>query len=382
MPNIQTAVRSLACATLGAVAAGGAAQAAGLERTVPQVVRLLYEPGKYAEFGVIYADPDLSGDDAVFNGPSGPVFVEGNTGDMLDSTTNWAAAFKGDINERFSFVLGFDQPFGVNTTYGQGSFPSPELSYAGTQGELNTYQLTAVLAYDVTDQIKVYGGLRAERLDANADVPFVVGYSVSTDENWGYGYLVGASWSRPEKAQRVALTYHSEIKHDLDASESFSRLPDAPERSDGFEINTPQSVTLDFQSGVAPKTLVFGSIRWVNWADFSIVPPFYEEVTGIPLVDYEKDWWTYQLGVGRQLTDALSGSFFVTYEPSVDEVLTALGPVDGRTAGTVALNYDYGQFNFTGALSYGWLGEATDRPQTEFSDGTVWAAALRVGYSF
>ena len=53
----------------------------------------------------------------------------------------------------------------------------------------------------------------------------------------------------------------------------------------------------------------------------------------------------------------------------------------GRTAGTVALTYDYGQFNLTGALSYGLLGEATAGPQTEFNDGTVWAAALG-GYSF
>ena len=62
--------------------------------------------------------------------------------------------------------------------------------------------------------------------------------------------------------------------------------------------------------------------------------------------------------------------------------MTTLGPVDGRTTGTAALSYDYGQLNFTGALTYGVLGDTSNRLQTEFDDGWVWGATFRVGYSF
>ena len=41
---------------------------------------------------------------------------------------------------------------------------------------------------------------------------------------------------------------------------------------DTTDVDTPQSVQLDFQTGVAPKTLVFGYVRWVDWSEFSISP--------------------------------------------------------------------------------------------------------------
>jgi long-subunit fatty acid transport protein len=101
-----------------------------------------------------------------------------------------------------------------------------------------------------------------------------------------------------------------------------------------------------------------------------------------PLIEYEDDWWTYNLGVGRQLTDALAGSFSVTYEPDVGGVMTSLGPYDGRTTATAALSYDYNQWNITGGLTYGVLGDTTNLLQTDYNDGSVWGAGLRVGYTF
>ena len=100
------------------------------------------------------------------------------------------------------------------------------------------------------------------------------------------------------------------------------------------------------------------------------------------LVDYADDWWTYNLGLGRQLTDNLAGSVSITYEPDVGGELTTLGPYDGRTTGTVALSYDYGQINITGGVTYGVLGDTTNLLQTDFNDGSVWGAGLRVGYTF
>ena len=122
--------------------------------------------------------------------------------------------------------------------------------------DLKTYQISAVLAYDVNPNVKVYGGLRAQRLDAKAAVSFVHDYSVEADDKWGYGYLVGAAYERPEIALRVALTYHSKISYDLDTAETPARHRHRTTPS--TDVDTPQSVQLDFQTGVAPQTLVFG----------------------------------------------------------------------------------------------------------------------------
>ncbi len=88
--------------------------------------------------------------------------------------------------------------------------------------DVNTYQISGVLAYDVNPNVKVFGGLRAQRLDAKAAVSFVDNYSVDADDKWGYGYLLGAAYERPEIALRVALTYHSKISYDLDTAETIT----------------------------------------------------------------------------------------------------------------------------------------------------------------
>jgi long-subunit fatty acid transport protein len=394
---------ALAGASFVAIAAAGMAHAAALEQTVPSAIRLLYQEGRYIEFGVQYTDPDQSGEGATLPPIPSPPFpfpfpgavLPGNTGDVLEPRWNCSAAYKADLNERLSYALIVDQPLWADTSYGDGSFPAlpaplPASLYGGSMADLKTSQITAALSYDVTPNVKLYGGLRAQRLDAEAAVSFVNNYSVQADDKWGYGYLLGAAYERPDIALRVALTYQSRIGYDLDTAETVIPFGTTTPITQDTEtdVDTPQSVQLDFQTGVAEKTLVFGYIRWVDWSEFSISPPVYEQATEAflgaprPLVDYADDWWTYNLGIGRQLTDALAGSLSITYEPDVGGEMTSLGPYDGRTTGTAALSYDHGQFNITGGVTYGVLGDTFNLLQTDYNDGTVWGAGLRVGYTF
>ncbi len=363
-----------------AIAAPGLAHGAAIERAVPSVVRLMFEEGRYGEVGLVYTDPEQRGRGADLTALGAPLTVPGRTDDLFESHVNFSGAYKSDLTEQWSYGLFFDQPFGADTDYGQGSFADPPFSYAGTLADLDTYQITGVLAYDATPDIKIYGGLRAQRLDAEAAIPFILSYTVDADADWGYGFLVGAAYARPEIGLRVALTYASKITHELDTDEFTDATQGQNTRTD---IDTPQSVTLEAQTGINEKTLVFGSVRWVEWSEFAIEPPVYTQVTGgRPLVDYEEDWWTYSIGVARSFTDDLAGSFSVAYEPSVDEVLTTLGPYDGRATATAALSYDVGQVNITGGLTYGVLGDTTNILDTKFRDGSVFAAGLRVGYQF
>lgn len=387
--TVLTARRCTALlAGVSALALPGVALAAALERAVPSYVRLLYESGTYGELGVVYTDPDLEGKNGVAppnpltGDPGGP--ITGKTGNLLGSDWKFSGALKGDINEQLTYILLFDQPYVANTNYGQGSFPAA-FNYGGTDADLDTYQLSAGLAFDVNPNIKLYGGLRAQRLDASAAIPFLAGYRISVEDDWGWGGFVGAAYARPEIGLRVALTYQSKISYDLDTTETSDIFGRTGSTTD---VDTPQSVTLEAQTGINEKTLVFGSIRWVDWSEFAIAPEQYADITGAllgeprALVDYPEDWWTYNIGVARQLTPDLAGTFSFTYEPQVDEVLTTLGPVDGRTTFGAGLSYDVGQVNIAGGISYGWLGDTTNLLDTKYRDGTIFNAALRVGYSF
>lgn len=363
----MTRVSVLALAA-GLAAAATAAQSAGIERAAP-TTRALFEEGRYLEFSATWADPELSGQGgtALVPGVGAIPAAPSGTGDLLDSYATLGFAYKSDLTDRWSYAFILDQPWGVDTTY-----PTSPGVYSDVRARFDSVQLTGILAYDATDRVTVYGGLRAERISASASLPFVGGYTVETDTQTNLGYMVGAAYRIPDIAFRVALTYSSAIDHTMNTTE-FGALETQT------DIETPQSVNLEFQTGIAADTLLFGSIRWVDWSEFVIEPPNYPLVT---LVDYEEDWVTYTLGVGRRFTETWSGFAQVSHEPATDTVLTTLGPVDGRTSLGLGATWTEGRVSVTAGASYTWLGEAENRLGTEFGDGSAVGLGVRVGYSF
>jgi long-subunit fatty acid transport protein len=360
--------RVSALAIAAALCAAGSAHAAGIERSAP-TTRSLFEEGRYLEFSATFASPELSGTGgsaAAFGGP--PFAAPNGTGNIFEDYYTLGLAFKADLNERLSYAIIFDQPWGVDTLYPDDPFSI----YSGTDANLFSNQITGILAYDATPRVKVYGGIRAEQLGADAAIPFVGGYTIDTDTQTNFGYMLGAAYQIPEIAFRLGVTYYSAISHDMNTVE-FGSIEDQT------EIETPQSVNIEFQSGVAEDTLVYGLIRWVDWSEFVIQPPNYPLGT---LVDYDQDWTTYTLGVGRQFTDTWGGFAQVTYEPGNDTVLTTLGPVDGRTGIGLGATYTVDNVKVTAGVSYTWLGEAKNPLDTQFEDGNALGVGVRVAYSF
>lgn len=370
-----------ACA--GAAASGLLAAApalpAAIEKAIPSTTRILFEEGLYGELGIAWFDPHQSGSGADLAPLGVPMMVPGSTGDVFEPQSALNGALRGDIGDRLSWALLLDQPYGADTRYGPGSFDPGIFTYDGTAADLDTWQVTGVVGWDVTPAVRVYAGARAERLSADASVPFLAGYDIDTDADWGAGWLVGAAFSRPEIALRVALTYSSAISHAMPTTEYST--PTGAVRST-TDLKTPQSVSLEAQTGVAPRTLVFGSIRWVDWPQFRVSPEVYETVVGMPLVAYTDPWWTYTLGVGRQISDRLAGALSVAWEPAVGGDLTTLGPYDGKTTLTAAMSYEIGRTSLTGGVSYGALGDTRNPLRTDFDEGSILGLGLTLGYAF
>lgn len=346
----HTSLTALAALCAGPVAA------AGIERSTLSP-RILFEEGRYVEFSLGFLAPNLED-------PTSP-----SDGNLFNNDFGGGAAYKADINDQLSYALAIGTPWGVNTEYPNDGF------YAGVTGRLTSVDVSAILAYDISPEFKLYGGVRGQMMEASAEVPFVAGYEIEADRDFGFGYLVGAAYQRPDIALRVSLTYFSAINHTLDTTEtSLFPLPTDTET----EIETPQSVTLEFQTGIMEDTLLFGSVRWADWSEFIIDPPSYPPAD--PFVDYEEDWWTYTLGVGRRFNDTWSGSLSVTYEPPTDTTLTTLGPVDGRTAVTAGLVYTQDRMKITSGLTYTWLGD-TSTVLDDFEGGTAISGGVRIGFS-
>ncbi|MEL7459351.1 MAG: outer membrane protein transport protein [Pseudomonadota bacterium] len=347
------------------------AYAGGVERNSFSS-RVLFEDGRYAEFSFGGVSPSVSGTEVA------PVGADASGG-MAPGYFRFGAAYKADLNENLSYALIFDEPFGAGVNYAAGTGYFAE----GSTAFLYSYAVTALLKYTTPSDFSVYGGLRVQTLGARADIPFIGGYTANGAVDEGFGYLVGVAYERPEIALRAALTYTSSINHQIETAETSATA--VPDGTSTTSVNTPQSLKLELQSGVAEDTLVFGSVNWVNWSNFDISPTNYGIITtGGSLVSYDSDTITYTLGVGRRLNDNWSVSGSVGYEAPTGGFASNLGPTDGSTSVSLGAQYSEGNMTISGGVSYIFVGSAETTlgggvAASDFSGNNAIGAGIRVG---
>lgn len=352
--NLMGAAAALLCSTaLG--------HAGGVERSIFNP-GFLFADGNYVELSFGSVAPTVSG----------RFFV--NSGDMADSYTVISGALKQQISDKFALGLMIDQPAGANVTYPSGTgYP-----FAGATAEITTTQVTGIGLYKFSDNFSAFAGLRASLAKGQVDnvpLPFApFSYDMQTERNVAYGYLVGAAYERPDIALRVSLTYVSDLTHGFSATDTLG--PGA-----GFDTTIPQSWNLDFQTGVAADTLVFGSIRWRDWSEFDIVPRGL-----VPLSTNNRDTVTYTLGVGRKFTESLSGALSIGYEPPVGGAAGNLAPTDGFKSVTLAAIYTMpAGAKITVGATYGQIGDAYTNigpARSSFTDNHYAGVGVKVGWNF
>ena len=354
-------MKKLITAAAGLAMAAGTAQAAGVERS-SQSVGILFEKGRYAEFSAGFVSPSVSGTLT----PPGLA-----SGDMAKSYTNLSFGYKQELGENTDIAFIVDQPIGADVLYPAGT----AYALSGTSATINSIAYTGLLRYRFPSNFSVYGGIRIQQVSGEASLPFAA-YTLTTGQETDFGYVLGVAYEKPEIALRVALTYNSEITH------KFENVLENGTASAPFSTTVPQSVNLEFQSGVAPDTLVFGNIRWVEWTAFDISPAIYVAGFGGPLSDYANDGITYNLGIGRRFNDQLSGAITFGYEPSSGDITGNLGPTDGYKSVGLGLSYTRDNVKVTVGVRYVKIGDATTTLGANFTDNHAVAAGMKIGVNF
>lgn len=368
-------IKKTTTAAAAVAALATSASAGGIERT-SQIVGVLFEEGRYAELSLGYVDPTVSG-------TAVPALGGFSSGDMATNYWLFGGAYRQDINEKLSFAIIYDQPYGANVAYPLGT----NYFAQGSTANLNSNALTGLLKYKATENVSVFGGLRYQTLAANADIPFIGLYTANGAEDGGFGYVLGAAYEIPEIAFRLALTYNSEIDHDLATTETAVTPLGPLDVESNTPVTTPQSVNVDFQTGLNENTLLFAGIRWVEWGGFDISPTVYNQITGGgSLVSFDNDTITYTLGLGRRINDQLSVSGRVSYEGPTGGFASNLGPTDGALGVTLAAQYTVGSTDISFGVSYVDIGDATTSlggaAAGQFSGNYALGAGLRIGHRF
>lgn len=381
-------MKATAACLAGLVTATGA-HAGGIDRS-GQRIDILFRDGNYAEIGGSWTSPSLGGRDIAQAPPAFPFPLDTGTryGDVGDGFTGVTFGIKYDLTERISLALIGGEDFGSDIAYP--GDPATSL-LGGTTALADSYALTLIGRYRFTENFSVHAGLRGDWAQGEIGLSGLAygpvnGYDVDLDSDLGYGYLVGAAFELPEYAARVALTYNSAIEHDFDTTETLNGAALGP--SGETVVETPQSINLDLQTGIAENTLLFGSVRWQPWSEFEIEPERFTGITGTGLVSLD-DSTTYTLGVARRFTPAFVARAAVLYEDGgPDDLVSPLAPRNGFTGIALGGSYRVGDVEFTGGARYLWLGDAKaetgtpDRARARFEDNTALTLALGVGVHF
>lgn len=372
--------------------------AAGLDRS-GQSISAFLQSGNYVEASISVLDPSVSG--------------KSNNGatvtDMADDYYFPSAAIKVQATDHFSFGLLYDQPYGADSQYSSdlGAFGD---STEGTSVKVRTNNLSLIVGYQPTENWNIYAGPVYQTVKGNVSLrgtaySSLSGYNIDLKEDDAFGWLAGAAYQIPEIALKAAITYRSEIKHELDTTETSNvyippnYLPTLPSGIDlrsissQTEVVTPQSVNLDFQTGIAKDTLAFANVRWVHWDQFAVSPAALASASKLAkgkaqnLIDYSDDQISATVGVGHKFTSKWSGSASVGWDSGAGNPVTTLGPVEGFWSVGLGGQYSPAENYFVQAgVKYFWLGDA--KAQTggtvvgDFSDNDAIAYGLKFGYKF
>ncbi|MCB1334195.1 MAG: outer membrane protein transport protein [Roseivivax sp.] len=396
------------------------AQAGGIERAANNY-GLLFADGDQIELSFSSVSPEVSGD---YTPTLATLGGQASTGNMAGGYSQIGFGYKNEFNDKLSFGLFVNQPYGADALY-SGGF------YNGLRAVWESQQLAAILKYQATDRVSVYGGFRYVRSTADITIPDqmirastarnaaaagnaaaallgagvpatdarVIGYQTlaaqlgavaasptslqydaTGDQSGEWGYVVGAAYEIPDIALRVALTYESAITHSFDTTETLPGF--GLNLNSSTEIEMPQSVALDFQSGIAKGTLVFGQIKWTEWSVWEVRPAGYDGITGTDVTSFDNDVVTWKLGVGRQFSDNFSGFAQIGFEKSNGGIASRLSPTDGRKSLGIGGQYTQDNVKIRFGAEYVVVGDATDASGVQFSDNNAFGVGMSVSFGF
>lgn len=370
--------------------------ASALDRS-GQSVSEIWKDGTYAEISYNITRPEVQGKDKGL----GTAGVPNETSNLAENSSSLRWAVKSDINEKFSIGIIYDQPFSINIQHhGKSDFNSTlaDGSTEGTKAQFDSHNFTSLIGWNLNPKIMLFAGPSLQEIEGEVKLRGQVykstaNYNASLKSDKAVGWVAGAVFKKSEIGLRTALTYRSEINHKTHTTEAFTGIS-SEKYFNPVTFTTPESFNFDFQTGLSKSTLLNLNVRWVPWSDFAFKPyKLYQRSAansptkkGVPLLSYEEDQWSAQLGLSHKLNPKWAISTSVSWDSGLGDPANALGPVNGYWGTGIGVQYNLSK-EVAVALGgkYLWLGDAQAKRSNgdiigEFSDNNNIGFGLKLSY--
>lgn len=237
----------------------------------------------------------------------------GNGGDggglALVPAGYWAHA----LTNQLWFGLGISPTFGNTTEYSD-DFVGRN---AGFYAEMQQFNINPSIAYKLNEQFSLGFGIDIAHNMTHFKQGFPLVYSAVAapannyadieGEAWGYGYNFGVMYSITP-ATRLALTYRSQVKFDLEGKYdaatpvAYARFADHDIKA---ELKTPDSASLAISQRLNDQIELLADATWTGWSVIDTIK-VYDKSSGANLANLSynfKDTWRYGVGVNYQYND-------------------------------------------------------------------------------
>lgn len=372
----------------------------------------MYKDGGFADFSYASLDYNVKAN-ATSNGGT------------LDVTGHKTA--KSQTRPTFSVKMGYgDFDFGVTSFTsgniqmqgGAGSMIDPNIDFVtpGNLGGTNSptvaqpdgatfvpdadaslSSLTFMGKYSLSESFDVLLGATQNSLKKSTISTILGTYNV--EAKTATSSVLGAAFSKPEIALRVELLFQpkSTIKANSDFTKgaagddyAFALSSGAITIDDVADFTTtlsrPETMTLNFQSGIASDTLLYGSIHRASWKSSQITV-----ATGNAVSNVESeftDTTALSLGVARKINEQLALTASLSSEDGGGKTSTSLFTQSNGSQGiSLGARYTIDNITISGGYNYTNVGDVTVSSsagvqQAVYKNNNVSAIGLKIGFAF
>lgn len=275
-------------------------------RQVSAGVQLLVPKSKLTDNGSTILGAPIPGDDG--GNPYKPTPLPNLYGAMPLTEDNkvWAG-------------LGFNAPFGLSSDYENSSF----IRYDSTYTALQVFNLSGVMAYEVSPMLSIGGGLDVQYADATLRLAVNGGgpdtYTEVTGDDVSVGYNLGLKF-KPLETTEVGLTYRSSVNHELDGrfrimgTSGVITPVNAPGSAD---LDLPDIAAVGVTHEIIPGVRGMANVTWYGWNSFDEIAVILDSGVNAATIEQNYDNTVgFAIGGEYDLNDAWTLRAGYQYDPT------------------------------------------------------------------